>query len=224
MSSVEFIVKTNILFEHFNENLLGYKLKTNKKLRLLGIFALGFMFFGFLSLILSLYFPNIFLWLAIIFMIIGIVIGKKTIDGSKEFTSKSFPEYDSLRDIDDFVKAYRCDSMINKFQELQIPSSNHFIDEIISMYERKAEAIKADKWWPITIAAAIIFPLWTEFISKIFDFSIGGIVFMFLAAGALIFLSVMINDVLKTIYLSKANTFLDFANTMRMVKVLMLDE
>ncbi|OAB44517.1 hypothetical protein [Paenibacillus glacialis] len=224
-NAVEFIVKTNILFEYYKDELLTSKLIANNRVRIWAIFALFFIFSGVILLLLNFLFksnPMLFIT-SLGSTSIGIYLTKVAIKKSEELSRNSYPEYDSLNQ-DDFIQAYRCDKIREKIVELEIPISDQILGEIINYYERKGETIKLNKWWPITLAIVILLPLWNEFISHLFDFGIGSFMFMFLSVIGLFYISTFITGLLKTFYLSKANEYKNLAESMKLVKVLLLRE
>lgn len=228
-NAVEFIAKTNILFNYYNEELSNFKLISTKKIALIAKSSLIF-FVSVLILTFSLI-VNDFLWvkiLTILAAVLGFTLGWLALKKSKTHIKKTYPTYealigDKLSNYDgDFVKAYRCDMMYSKLTDLKITSSST-LDEIIGFYNRKSDGIKLDRWWPISLAIAIAFPVWNEFISKTFEIKSDRVIFIAGSVFVMSYLSIFANSLLKTFYLSKANKYNGLAETLKMVKVIYFD-
>lgn len=224
-SAVEFITKTNILFTYYCEELLKSKLIANRTISNLAKISLFLLGCTFILVIVSLFNDILWFYLSLCLLVPGLSLGIFSLKKSRRYILNNFPEYEVLIGDNtsnyegDFIKAYKCDMVLKKILELDIDISGRSLDELIHYYERNSDSIKVEKWWPIPLAIAIAFPVWNEFISKLFAFSIGSIAFIIISVITTFYISTITNGLLRTFYLSKANKYKNLADTLRLVKI-----
>ncbi|URJ50713.1 hypothetical protein [Paenibacillus polymyxa] len=139
---------------------------------------------------------------------------RKYLDYASFITSKKIKlKYDS-----NFLFAYRCDKIRNKIFSLGFQDTD--FDDLIEYYSRKSGNIKNKRWWPITLAGLILFPLWSEFIGKQIEKGLGAFLFMIIIAFVLTYFTSIFNSMLKTILLSKATKYDELVDILKTIKIL----
>lgn len=99
------------------------------------------------------------------------------------------------------------------------------LDDLISYYKNSSEHIASRKWWPVTLAALIAFPVWSETVGVLLsDYSriemkLAMAFTLLIASLSITFLLTSIKKLLETILLNSSSDQNQFAEIIRLVKI-----
>ncbi|GAA0135363.1 hypothetical protein YSY43_22030 [Paenibacillus sp. YSY-4.3] len=230
--SVGFIIKANRLFDYYDKELSLYSLLSKKiKTKIKG-FLLCFL----IMCVLTLALPAFDVLYIFIFLLVPLGVsfwGRKLVQSISKHLKENFPEYapllkDKIIDFDkEFIAAYKCNMLAIKLREPGINIEGRDLNTLIEYYEEQGNHTFSTLWWPISFFLVIVFPLWENLIGKVYDLneSIGLIILLLVILVSLLsFLSLLFKGLIDMFYLSKANKYKGIAKTLKLIKLMYVEE
>ncbi|MGR6127181.1 hypothetical protein [Paenibacillus sp. SER-28] len=227
--AVNFLSKIKLLEEHFIKELSTSKIMVDSKALSILIGSIIFILSGGIIPTVALIARLNSWWFgisSIASLLIGLSLLALSTWFSHSFAKKEYLDYASfitskkikLKYDSNFLFAYRCDELRNKIFSLGFQDTD--FDDLIEYYSRKSGNIKNKRWWPITLAGLILFPLWSEFIGKQIEKGLRVFLFMIIIAFVLTYFTSIFHSILKTILLSKATKYDELVDILKTIKIL----
>ncbi|OAZ49749.1 hypothetical protein [Paenibacillus polymyxa] len=228
--TADFLLKTRLIEKKFMKELSIYKIMIDYK-------SISLLIASFLIVTLAAYIPFYALfskvdsWWPIYSSISLLVVGFSLLVLSNWFAHslarKRYRKYATFItrkkirfDYDyDFIFAYRCDEILDQLNDPRF--TNIEAEELIEHFSKKSTHIRNKRWWPITIASIIVFPLWSEFIGNNIQGGWQMLLFLLGLAILLTLIIIMFHAILKAILLSKASKYDELVNVLNTVKKLL---
>ncbi|WP_311078006.1 hypothetical protein [Paenibacillus polymyxa] len=228
-STVESFTNTKKLEEHFN-SLSTMKIMVNDRKAFLTLSGTMTLFIFVLILISILFFMKVSGWLPAVISILGLLLTLSLLILSIRLSHlsaiKKYPEFSPLITKQkirlsydaNFLFAYKCHEIKMKLKSLDFEDKD--IDSLVEYFSMKSTNIKNKRWWPITLACLILFPLWSEFVGSEISKGYQMILLLIFFAFALIYVVYFLQSFFKDILLAKATKCDELINILKTIKML----
>ncbi|MBO2942788.1 hypothetical protein JJQ72_02155 [Paenibacillus sp. F411] len=161
--------------------------------------------------------------------IISLALTTFSVKESNKYIAERYPFYKNLFNDkttkalnEEVLTALRCDLIYESISTWSIDLKN--LEELIDYYELKGQELKNTKWYPITLWALIIFPVYAEFIATLYNptntfLEKVLLLLALLLGGTLLFWYInKFRLILNAVLLFEADKYKELARVLRIIK------
>lgn len=209
------------LQDFYDENLSNRELLTTKWI-VFGAKTSLYLLIGGLCMMFISIFINlpIVLGISLLAMITGFIIIYFTLRASRKYVTDRFSEYQEFvgnapEFEENILFAYRVDEFDKEVKRKNI--SPTYLKNIIDYLDTKSEKIKNKKWFPYSVMAVCLFPLWSEYVGIKMDDKLITLITLSFLGVSLGYGVIIVNNVLKSFIWSEALRYDQLSDILKVV-------